>query len=184
MNYVSSQSFLYFGCWTDTGGGHYLWNTRGDHAGHTERQKLPWDQIDGVLQPGCNLHGKDMYPRRQEIQGHAALHHKEGWTALCFWDRSEDIRGGCNSNFFARGIFNFDEMVQMAKAMFPIVWERFNFPVLLVWNNGLPVPDIMTMEEKAADYARVVDELKTVLKERDKLREKLAEVPFLTGQER
>jgi hypothetical protein len=108
-----------------------------------------------------------MAPHHEQVQGHAALHQKDGWTAICFWDRSEDKRGGCNSNFFAHGIFTFDEMVQISKEIFPTVWARFNFPVILVQNNGEGVPEVMSMVEKAADYARVVAELEATRRKLD-----------------
>ena len=158
MNYAHPLNVLYFGCWTGKGAGHYLWTTLGAHI--FPPQEFPWKGIDCVLQPGADP--DNPYKRRQEVEGHAALHHLTGWTAICFWDRSEDQRGGCNSNFFAHGTFTFDEMLRLAQAHFPIIMARFKFTISLVIQNSAPVADALSLEEKAADYARVVGELETL----------------------
>ena len=65
-----------------------------------------------------------------EIQGHAIIHHRNGWTALALWDRSVDTRGACNSTYFAEGTFTFDEMVDMAKTRFSYRWNKMKFAVV------------------------------------------------------
>jgi hypothetical protein len=66
------------------------------------------------------------------FEGQSVITHKDGWTALSFWDRSIDSRPGSNSNFLAEGIFSFDEMVKLAQEKFPSVWNRFKFPIVEV----------------------------------------------------
>lgn len=91
---------------------------------------LPWKDIDGVLQPGCREErGHWVHHGVPEVEGEALLHHKDGWTAISFWDRSVDKRGACNSTYFAEGTFTFDEMVEMAKARFSERWNRMAFEV-------------------------------------------------------
>src|ERR1700756_3383092 len=124
---------FYFGPW-DTAG-HFLNSEGGRWVPERERGTFPWNEnsssngIDCQLQPGCHLvdgrwrHGK-------EIEGEALLHHRSGWTALSFWDRTIDTRGGCNSTYFAEGTFTFDEMVAMAKERFAERWNRMKFEVV------------------------------------------------------
>lgn len=128
-----SNGPFYFGVWTGTKAGHYMFGVDGRMLSRAERSVLPWreGEIDCAMQPSADK--DDSYnPNRDETQGHAAIHHKDGWTALCMWDRSEDLRGGCNSNFFFEGTFSFDQMVEMSKNSFQKVWDRFKFPVVLV----------------------------------------------------
>ncbi len=127
---------FYFGPWDRSG--HYLWleGGRGTYR-EQDREGFPWhedsgdDGIDCKLQPGC-VRGKDgRWRHGQEIEGEALLHHKAGWTALSFWDRTVDRRGGCNSTYFAEGTFTFDEMVTLAMCRFAERWNRMRFEVRL-----------------------------------------------------
>ena len=100
---------------------------------HDHNHVCPWKdhEIDAALQPhrkGCDKHaycGCGSLP-----EGQALVHHKDGWTALSFWDRSVDKRGGCNSNFFFEGTFDFAQMIELAKANFPTVWSRYTFQII------------------------------------------------------
>jgi hypothetical protein len=120
----------YFGC---VGGlGHYFHDgaLRRVHGAKTE---IPWPNVDAALCPG---YVDPMLPgtwrtEAPQIEGAAAVHHKAGWTALAFWDRSVDTRGGSNSVFFVEGTHNFAAMVVIARQRFPSVWARFTFPVTL-----------------------------------------------------
>jgi len=134
---------LYFGPWDRLG--HYFFDERGCTAHvYSQRGKevmareksLPWTpgEIDGGLQP----HYPDCKRRERNIgycgctsseEGVAMLHHKAGWTALSFWDRSVDTRGACNSTYFAEGTFTFEQMVEMAKTRFSYRWSRMAFEV-------------------------------------------------------
>jgi len=121
---------FYFGPWDDSG--HYLFSEDGASA-HREEDQLPWTgAIDGVLQPGCYLDRCRWQHRGPQNEGEALLHHKDGWTALSFWDRSVDKRMGSNSNYFVKGIFTFEEMVLMASDRFAKRWNVMKFQVTLM----------------------------------------------------
>ena len=109
----------YFGCIEHAG--HYMWlpGPSSEYRGDFLRTN-PWGyEIDGGL---C--------PAGKEVEGQALLHHKDGWTALSFWDRSVDHRGKCNSSFLAEGKHSFDEMLAIAREHFPSVIARFKFPIV------------------------------------------------------
>lgn len=128
---MTSPEMFYFGPWGEPG--HYLFNEHGTWA-HKEEYRIPWKwAIDGCLQPGCRPDGNGRYHHDgdPEIQGQALLHHKDGWTALSFWDRSVDTRFASNSNYFAEGIFTFEQMVEMARKRFADRWNRMKFEVVL-----------------------------------------------------
>lgn len=110
---------FYFGCIGRSG--HYMHNTFGNHV-HVVGD-MPWGPYgeDGALPP----------QEGPQVEGQAMLHHKGGWTALSFWDRSVDTRPGCSSNFFFRGSYNFAEAMALARTAFPKVWARFTFDVVL-----------------------------------------------------
>lgn len=113
---------VYFGCWKDKG--HYVRALSGISRYSKEEYAFtdtnPWKyEIDSGL---C--------PTGQEIEGVCAIHHKDGWTALSYWDRSIDNRGKSNSNFFAEGIFTFNEMIEIAKKYAPTVINRLKSPLI------------------------------------------------------
>jgi hypothetical protein len=109
---------LYFGCWRESG--HYLFHPGMRSVRHTDDIKLPWDRYDAVLAPTTQPGG---YGNEQK-EGICALHHKDGWTALAFWDRSVDSRPGSNSIIFAQEELEFDQMVNLFKTTFPAVYVR------------------------------------------------------------
>ena len=112
----SQTRVLYFGCIGQPGHFMHVAPGRRDYNAAT-----PWGSTpDGTLCPDGE----------RQVEGIAVLHHKNGWTALSFWDRSVDKRGGCNSNFFADQVLSFDEMVALARERFPQVWSRFPFEVV------------------------------------------------------
>lgn len=123
---------FYFGPWSEAG--HYLTHEGGQSVRRDERDTLPWNEwkgeVDGKLQP----HSKDCNSRPYcgctQTEGIALLHYKDGWSALSFWDRSVDNRGGCNSTYFAKGIFTFEQMVEMARTRFAYRWNKMNFQVV------------------------------------------------------
>lgn len=121
---------FYFGCIERSG--HFFWSPGPRSDGHAENI-IPWERVDGILCPGAT--GDPDRPtwqmNRPQTQGEAALHHKDGWTALAFWDRSVDERGGCNSALFAEGTHTFKEMTALFQEHFPQVWDRFKFKVQL-----------------------------------------------------
>lgn len=123
---------FYFGCWNNAGhyihqvGGHKLPLYNGAHP-------FPWDvsELDGGLCPGVwhRPSGHRVKPT-EEIQGLARLHHRQGWTAMAFWDRSVDTRGGCNSVFMVEGEHDFEKMCALFQEHFPTVWKRFKFQIV------------------------------------------------------
>jgi hypothetical protein len=121
--------FYYFGVWPGQKAGHFMHNIWGQHV----HPALPWEVIDGVLQPGAEKkrHPHDFVPIEEQVEGLAHIHYKDGWTALSFWDRSGDSRGGSNSNFFFKGTYTFEQMVDLAKECFHTVWARFPFKVVV-----------------------------------------------------
>lgn len=120
---------FYFGCHREAG--HYWWRPGMRSLRSEETAGVPWGYwVDSILCPGY-VKNEPYRRSKPEIEGEALLHHKDGWTALAFWDRSVDKRGGCNSNFFAEGTHSFDEMVKIAQEHFPEVWKRFPFEVRL-----------------------------------------------------
>ena len=121
---------VYFGCidrpW------HYFWENEHRTARSRDAYEAAiiaiWPKYYGAL---CYGH-RGNYDNGPQEEGLALLHHKGGWTALSFWDRSIDSRGGCSSNFFVHGTFTFDQMCQIAEARFPSVWKRYKFKVRLL----------------------------------------------------
>lgn len=120
---------FYFGPWGEPG--HYLFNEHRMWV-HKEESTIPWNgQIDGRLQPGCRFEGgRWEHYDADETEGRAILHHKDGWTAISFWDRSVDTRFASNSTYFAEGTFTFEQMAEMAKTRFVDRWKRMKFDVV------------------------------------------------------
>lgn len=118
----SAPKMFYFGPWDEAG--HYLFIEGGRSVTDELRGSFPFNEwkgdIDGALQPQDG----------SQDEGVALVHHKDGWTALSFWDRSVDTRPGSNSNYFAEGDFIFNEMVEMAKTRFAERWGKMKFEVV------------------------------------------------------
>ena len=97
----------------------------------TDSVSLPWPLVDGVLCPG--VRGNRVIDRRGDVaprfqvEGQYTLHHRDGWTALAWWDRSGCDVFWSNSVLFARGRFSADEMLAMARVKFPLVMERITY---------------------------------------------------------
>jgi hypothetical protein len=121
------EQAVYFGCargvWGHREAGHYAYSPSGRSGGRYGDPIGPWKHVDGTLAP------MDGY-RREAPQGHAVLHHKDGWTALSFWDRSGDSRGNSNSNFFFDATLTFEEALAAARERFPDLFARFPFEVV------------------------------------------------------
>lgn len=110
----------YFGCVGQPG--HFMHAPDGKWGRETFRftQHNPWGtKVDG-----------DLCPDGEEVEGHAALHHRDGWTALAFWDRSVDHRNGSCSTFLAEGEHTVEVMLALARERFPKVMARFNFEIV------------------------------------------------------
>lgn len=175
---MAASDIYYFGCWMESG--HYLWRAEGRSARHGEDRVLPWPQLDGTLPPADRrpVRKEGSYPEveREAPQGHAALHHKGGWTAISFWDRSVDSRPGSSSTFFIRGLHTWDDAVRIAKAAYPRTWGRFKFPVVLAQTpSGTQNVVLMSLEEKAAACDRYAEHVAALERELAEARAELAE---------
>ena len=127
---------LYFGCIERAG--HYLWSREGTGRPCTDRRDRELAQrlggLDGAL---CWNSKSDRYSHEcDETEGLAFVTHREGWTALAFWDRSVDGRGACNSAFLAEGTLTCAQIVRHARQRWPEVWARFSFDVVEVDAGG------------------------------------------------
>lgn len=95
-----------------------------------DREKLPWRDVecDGNLQPGTAELKKRYDGQRPElerqVEGLCRLHHRDGWTAMAFWDRSGDRRGNSCSVVMAEGTHDFEQMVEMFELEFPGIHAR------------------------------------------------------------
>ncbi len=117
----------YFGRWG--GPGHYLWSPSGRSSGHEVERRIPWPcaEFDGRLAGDPVLEDprqRGHWATEHQPEGHARLHHRGGWTALSFWDRSGDQRHGSSSTLVARGEFTAAEMAALFERAFPAVWRR------------------------------------------------------------
>ena len=114
----NEKKMFYFGPIREAG--HYSWssNNRKDYDATKEN---PWRyNIDGRLAPLNDA----------QTEGEALIHHKDGWTAISFWDRTVDKRQGCSSTYFIHADLTFKEMVVLAKKAFPERWDAMKFKVL------------------------------------------------------
>lgn len=124
------QTVVYFGCWGATG--HYLWlpNRR-----HPERNgaTLGWNEAG----PFRRLDGT-LTPRDTTAQSAAAIHHRDGWTALALHDYTVDTRGASNSVFVMDADVSFDRALVYAAESFPDVMSRITnrAPIVLVQTGG------------------------------------------------
>lgn len=112
---------LCFGCIGQPG--HYLHSRRGIDF---RLESTPWgSKLDGGLLTD------DYYRADTTPTGHWREHHKDGWTAVSFWDRSGDSRPGCNTTFLAKAELTGEELIELARAQWPHVFSRPGFPQLL-----------------------------------------------------
>lgn len=117
---------LYMGCYLDSG--HHPWDENMERVhwkwnAEVPVEGIPWGpELDNGLCPGHSA----------SREGIAALHHKDGWTALAFWDRSVDTRPGSHSTFCIKGTYDFEEMKRLCQERFPKIWARYKFPVVPV----------------------------------------------------
>jgi hypothetical protein len=124
----------YFGCRQLHVLGHYLFTPEMHSAWFELTDVLPWHyKIDSGLCPGTKgPNGYTMpYLTDPQVEGAAALHVKDGWTAVAFWDRSVDTRSGSNSAFILEGEHSFETVLAESRKLFPEIWARFKFEVRL-----------------------------------------------------
>lgn len=132
----------YFGCIDRPG--HYLWESRPQSTREpilgTRLQPgiryisysladQPWGSaVDGGLCPGAPDLPEGV--AKFQPEGVAKLHHRDGWTALAFWDRSVDARQNSCSVFLFEGHMEWEAVIFRSRELFPAVWARFTFDVV------------------------------------------------------
>jgi hypothetical protein len=123
---------FYFGFYD---GGHRLIDKNGDSF-YGNDVSTPWgSHPDATLLEAPLVLRKVDENEGMQPEGKAILHHKDGWTALGFWDRSGDSRYNSNSNFLVRGTYTFDEMLALAKEQFHGIFARMKFPITEIKNE-------------------------------------------------
>lgn len=102
---------LYFGCLHDNG--HAFHTPDGSSATYKTTVPTPWGY--GV---------EDLTPKSTTKQGAAALHRKEGWTALAVHDYTGDSRPNSKSVFCFAADLDIDEVMFSVVAFFPTINQR------------------------------------------------------------
>ena len=115
---IGPDHVRYFGVWR--GDGHRLWAPGGRDLRYG---RTVWDgKLDMWLCPRGSMKVKP--GPVDQPQGASKIHHKGGWTAWAFWDRTGDERFHSNSVFLAYGQHDFDTMLKIAALYFPEIWDR------------------------------------------------------------
>lgn len=124
------QTVVYFGCKRQVG--HYLWLPNGrqpdrDDAVLGHNSAGPFRRLDGTLTP-----------RDTTSQSAAAIHHRDGWTALAMHDYTVDSRGASNSVFVMDSDVSFESAWFYAQQSFPDVVKRIcdAAPIWLAQTEG------------------------------------------------
>jgi hypothetical protein len=73
---------------------------------------------------------------RDQGEPRVCLHHREGWTAVSFWDRTGDDRWSCASTVIAEGLHTFEAMVEIFRTRLPRLWARVTAAGPLVAHPG------------------------------------------------
>lgn len=128
----------FFGC-INGRSGHYLWRPSGVRYESIRHQGvLPWTDIDAALCPGKRPLRSRLYAvvdnyveNGEQVEGWAALHHRDGWTALAWWDRSVDPRYGSNAALFAPGNLTADQVLAVGREHFAGFLDRMTYQVRL-----------------------------------------------------
>src|SRR5579862_26022 len=122
---MSEIKMFYFGPWDQAG--HYM---RSDD--HPPQDLEGWRAVSHFTYTnpwGRSIDGS-LAPPDTHMEGFARVHHKDGWTALSFWDRTIDSRPGSHSTYLAEGYYTFDQMVEFASKRFAERWNRMPFAVV------------------------------------------------------
>jgi hypothetical protein len=115
---IVEPDILYFG-WSEPSG-HGLKSSK--TYPHPTWNSTPWgNNIDSGL---C--------PRPESVDGKISEHHKDGWTAIAFWDRSGDSRPNSNTAFFVCCTMTTDELLVWSRKQWPEVFNRKGFPLRVV----------------------------------------------------
>ena len=118
----SMVNCLYFGVWV--GSGHRFVTPGGFKIKSVDvDQSCPWSvaEIENKLCPDSGT----------QRQFEAKLHHKSGWTAIAFWDRSGDPRMNSKSVFMVEGDYTFAECVEIMCRKFPKIISRMRTTPIL-----------------------------------------------------
>lgn len=121
---MSALQVWHFGCIGEAG--HYL--RKPDGSSGNVRTDQPWGfKIDTRL---C--------PQPESGDGKTAEHHKDGWTAVAFWDYSGDSRPGSNSVFLVHAEATTEQVLEAARVQWPHLFARRGFP--LAAHPDAPLP--------------------------------------------
>lgn len=123
---TTTEKAIYFGCWG--GVGHFYYDANRQSLGISAKQLgLPWEHVDGALTPGKrDRRGRLDYDAMSKTQqGKAAIHYKDGWTAIAIHDFTVDSRPGSNSVFLfhAPGLDDTECLFSIGK-FFPKIGAR------------------------------------------------------------
>jgi hypothetical protein len=64
------------------------------------------------------------WPNEAQPEGVARLHHRAGWTAIAFWDRTGDARYASSATLIVEGEHGTAAMLALFAERFPAVWAR------------------------------------------------------------
>lgn len=105
----------YFGVWQKGGAGHYLYEPTG-RTTYLTASIVPFrlSILDGGLIPS------NEYPAQSKYY----LNVINGWTIVSFHDYTGDSRPGSNSSFIVEGVHDLDNVLKIAKEVFPTVYSR------------------------------------------------------------
>lgn len=113
-----TPGFYYYGCWSTTG--HYLFQPGGRRIDYLSTP-FGYD-LDGRVQP---VETHDAYCRGNGIPA-LRLVHRDGWTAVGFWDNTVDSRPKSCGAFVCIGSKNLEQVLAEAKVQFPEIWLRLH----------------------------------------------------------
>lgn len=117
-----SRSY-YFGLWSGTTSGHFLYDKEGSRSHRVSAlEKVPFSLAE--LDSG-------FCPKSTQRQGVAKLSWEKNWTILAFWDQTGDSRPGSHSTFLVKGPHKFEAALAQKRAAFPSIWTRIDaaFPI-------------------------------------------------------
>lgn len=111
----------FFGVLAANDSGHFLHDERGQ-AGWPGMFG-PWrvSEMDGLLQPDG-----------PQTQGAAKLWHRDGYSALAWWDRTGDRRVGSCAVILADEVLDEASLIEHASRVWPAVMARQPRPVVMV----------------------------------------------------